>query len=157
MHGERMKPISPLPGPAEPTPRDVKYLPLTAPGSVPVAELPTPADYRKTTPAILGPPQVDEKSRIFSRKRVVIGFGVAAALHVGLGLAWWLTPSLRLKVGYAPERWVPVLSLPKPPPEPPRSEAAPPAATPTTSAVSPATPRKKRGKSHARTSVPRTS
>ncbi|MEA3151043.1 MAG: hypothetical protein QOD56_1982 [Gammaproteobacteria bacterium] len=92
----------------------VTYLPFAPPRVAAVGELATLADYRKTTPAVLGELPVDAKTRLFTRKRVVIGFAVAAALHVGLGLAWWLTPPLRLKASYAPERWVHVMPLPKP-------------------------------------------
>jgi hypothetical protein len=78
-----------------------------------VADFPTPIGYRQLTPAILGTPPVTEKMRRFERKRVVIGIAIAAVLHLALGLAWWLTPPLRLKAGYSPDRWVQILSLPK--------------------------------------------
>ena len=119
----------------QPSRRDVAYLPLSPTRGARVPELPTPAAYRQTTPAVLGPPPSDEKSRLFTRRRVVIGFGVAVLLHALLIVGWWLSPPLRLKAGYAPERWVPVLSLPKPaspapaPPPPPagaQSSSAPP-------------------------------
>jgi hypothetical protein len=112
----------------------VAYLPF-APSVAAVGELPTLADYRKTTPAVLGELPVDAKTRLFTRKRVIIGFAVAAALHVGLVLAWWLTPPLRLKAGYAPERWVHVMPLPKPEalqPVPPPAKDPSPAIVPDT-------------------------
>jgi hypothetical protein len=112
-----------------PPPAKVAYLPFAQPGAAATGELPNPADYRKTTPAVLGEHPVDAKTRLFTRKRVIIGFAVAAALHVGLVLAWWLTPPLRLKAGYAPERWVHVMPLPKPdapqPVPPPARDATP--------------------------------
>jgi len=75
-------------------------------------DLPNPASFRELRPAILGTPP-SMKTRWFERKRVLTALGIAAFLHVSLGLAWWLTPPLRLKAGYAPDRWVQVVSLPK--------------------------------------------
>jgi hypothetical protein len=47
---------------------------------------------------------------------VIIGLSVVVALHAILGLAWWLMPPLRLKVGIDPKRWVQVVSVPEPAP-----------------------------------------
>ncbi len=109
-----------MPGAGNATPPvGVAYLPFAAPNKGVIRELPAPADYRTTTPAVLGTVPADADSRLFTRKRVVIGLAVAVALHAGLGLAWWLAPPLRLKAGYAPERWVPVvplITLPRPVP-----------------------------------------
>lgn len=96
-----------------------------------MADFPTPIGYRQLTPAILGTPPVTERMRRFERKRVVIGIAIAAVLHLALGLAWWLTPPLRLKAGYSPDRWVQILSLPKP------ELVAAPAATRSAPAVKP--------------------
>ena len=93
-----MKSTPPPDGSGDHVPRrDIGYLPMTPQRGVRAPELPTPAAYRQTTPAVLGPPPSDEKSRLFTRRRVVIGFGVAVLLHVILVLGWWLTPPLRLK------------------------------------------------------------
>jgi hypothetical protein len=89
-----------------------------------IRPLSTPSGYRQLNPAVLPLAPASEKARISRRRRLMIGFGVAAALHVGLVLAWWLTPPLRLKANYAPERWVQVLPV-VPPPSPPA--IAPPA------------------------------
>jgi hypothetical protein len=51
---------------------------------------------------------------LFERRRVIIGCAVVVAFHLSLGLAWWLMPPLRLKVGIDPARWVHVVSLPPP-------------------------------------------
>jgi hypothetical protein len=85
-------------------------------------ELPNPASFRQLRPAILGTPPVSVKARLFERRRVIIGLAIAAAFHVTLGLAWWLTPPLRLKAGIDPKRWVQVVSLPP--------QSAPPAKRP---------------------------
>jgi hypothetical protein len=81
-----------------------------------IRPLSTPSSYRQSNPAVLPPPPLSEKARRLRRKRLIFGFSIAAALHVGLILAWWLTPPLRLKASYSPERWVQVLPLIKPDP-----------------------------------------
>jgi hypothetical protein len=104
-----------------------------------IRPLPTPSGYRQLNPAVIPFAPVSPTSRLSRRKRLVIGFCIAAALHVGLILAWWLTPPLRLKASYAPERWVQVLPLVKPEtevkpveqPVPTAESAAPPGAPPT--------------------------
>ena len=90
-------------------------------------ELPNPSSFRQLRPAILGTPPVSLKTRLFERRRVIIGLAIAAALHVTLGLAWWLTPPLRLKAGIDPKRWVQVVSLPQhaPAASPPAQPRAP--------------------------------
>jgi hypothetical protein len=102
-------------------------------------DLPNPASFRELRPAILGTPPVSLRERLFERRRLIIGVGVAVAFHISLGLAWWLAPPLRLKVGIDPKRWVHVVSLPPPEatqvlapragsapvPAPPRAPAAP--------------------------------
>jgi hypothetical protein len=79
-------------------------------------DLPNPASFRQLRPAILGDPPVSVGLRLFERRRVIIGLSVVVALHAILGLAWWLMPPLRLKVGIDPKRWVQVVSLPEPAP-----------------------------------------
>jgi hypothetical protein len=79
-------------------------------------DLPNPASFRQLRPAILGDPPVSVGLRLFERRRVIIGFCVVVALHAILGLAWWLMPPLRLKVGIDPKRWVQVVSVPEPAP-----------------------------------------
>lgn len=75
-------------------------------------ELPRPSAYRDLMrPDILATPPVSDQARWFERKRVVVGIAIAAAFHISIGLALWLTPPLRLKVGYAPDRWVQVVSV----------------------------------------------
>ncbi len=81
-----------------------------------ITPLPDLAAYRDAHPAVLGEPPADLQTRRFWRKRVVIGFAVAAALHIALVLGWLLTPPLRLKVGYGADRWVHVVSVPPDPP-----------------------------------------
>lgn len=134
--------------------REVSYLPLSPPRGARVPELPTPSAYRQTTPAVLGPPPSDEQSRLFTRRRGVIGFGVAVLLHAVLIMGWWLSPPLRLKAGYAPERWVPVLSLPKPPPAPPSPAAVHPASAPSGAPAVGAPAKKRQGESHAKAAPP---
>jgi hypothetical protein len=56
--------------------------------------------------------------RRFRRKKLLIWFGVAVALHTALLLVFFLTPSMRLKWNPPPQDWVPVVSLPKPEPAP---------------------------------------
>jgi hypothetical protein len=78
---------------------------------------PTPAAYRQSIPAF---PSTEPSiaTRRFERKRHIIWFSVAVALHGALFLGLWLTPPLRLKAGYAPDRWVQVVSVAKGAPEP---------------------------------------
>lgn len=90
-------------------------------------DLPNPSTFRELRPAILGSPPVSVKARLFERKRVIIGFGIAAAFHITLGLAWWLTPPLRLKAGIDPARWVAVFSVVTPVKAVPATQSAEPA------------------------------
>jgi hypothetical protein len=83
-------------------------------GKIQPLELPNPASFRELRPAILGTPPVSVTTRLFERRRVIIGCAVVVAFHLSLGLAWWLMPPLRLKVGIDPARWVHVVSLPPP-------------------------------------------
>ena len=51
------------------------------------------------------------------RKRRVVWFAVAVALHAALLLGIWLMPPLRLKWSPSPEDWVQVVSLPQKAPD----------------------------------------
>lgn len=95
-------------------------------------DLPNPSSFRQLRPAILGTPAISAKARLFERRRVIIGIGIAAAIHLSLGLAWWLAPPLRLRAGIDPKRWVQVvsvpgqkLSVPHQPPATPATQTAP--------------------------------
>jgi len=89
-------------------------------------ELPNPSSFRQLRPAVLGTPPVTLRMRMFERRRLLIGIAIAVAFHVTLGLAWWLTPPLRLKAGIDPHRWVQVVSVPKQePPAPPPQTPSP--------------------------------
>ncbi len=106
-----------------------KPLPEFRSPPVQIAELPGPAAYRQLHPVPPTPPPPSRKVRFYERRRVFIGFAIAVACHAAAGLAWWLSPALRLKVGYAPDRWVPVLSIPasgpqEPTPPTPQRDAA---------------------------------
>jgi hypothetical protein len=83
-------------------------------------DLPDPSSFRQLRPAILGTPPVSVNTRLYERKRLIVGLGIAVAFHLSLGLAWWLMPPLRLKAGIDPRRWVQVVSVP--PREVPLSE-----------------------------------
>jgi hypothetical protein len=88
------------------------------PRGTPVRELPTPAQYRRNTPAIINP---DPAAKIgpVNRKRLLILFAVAVALHVLVLFAIWLSPPLRLKWEPSPDAWVQVVALPLKPPAAP--------------------------------------
>lgn len=75
-------------------------------------DLPTPSGYRAAVPAFAST-EPAAPARRAERKRRLAWFAIAVALHVALLLGLWLTPPLRLKAGYAPERWVQVVALPK--------------------------------------------
>jgi hypothetical protein len=78
-----------------------------------VPSLPTPAGYRRAMP-LIGAPDPGLPTPRSERKRRVIWFAVAVALHAALLLGIWLMPPLRLKWSPSPEDWVQVVSLPKP-------------------------------------------
>lgn len=104
-------------------------------------DLPNPASFRQLRPAILGDPPVSIGLRLFERRRVIIGLCVVVALHASLGLAWWLMPPLRLKVGIDPKRWVQVLSVPEPAPvQPAHPQRTQPNAVPLTQIPLPEVP-----------------
>jgi hypothetical protein len=96
----------------------------------PIPELPNPAQYRQTTPAVIAQEMRATAPRI-ERKRLLVWFSVAVGLHAALLIAIWLTPPLRLKWSPSPDAWVPVVSLPVPPPAP----VAPTPVVPTPSAA----------------------
>jgi hypothetical protein len=89
--------------------------------------LPAPSGYRQSVPIFQGP-ELSPDAQRSERRRLVLWFGVAVALHAALLLALFLTPPLRLKASYAPDRWVhimpiPALSSPSPPIAPPTPKA----------------------------------
>jgi hypothetical protein len=100
----------------------------------PIPDLPPLAQYRQMTPAIIAVEPVVRTPRL-ERKRLLMWFGVAVALHAALFLAIWLTPPLRLKWSPSPDAWVPVVSLPPKPPPPPAAAPAAGPAKPATSAA----------------------
>jgi hypothetical protein len=105
------------------------------PSDAQMIDLPTPSGYRQTVPAFPNTEPGAETQRA-DRKRRFIWFGVAAALHAALLLALFLTPPLRLKAGYAPDRWVQIVSVPLKEPDPPVPAPAPATvAKPTTAKV----------------------
>jgi hypothetical protein len=92
-------------------------------GSAPVTELPTPAQFRQTSSAIISnDPRL--AIRGVGRRRLLLWFGLAVALHAALLLAIWLMPPLRLKWEPSADAWVQVISLPQEPPHAPPANAA---------------------------------
>ena len=88
------------------------------PRDAPIRELPTPAQYRQMTPAIIAAERGPPPPRL-GRKRRWAWFAVAVDLHAALFIAIWLSPPLRLKWSPSPDAWVPVVSLPPPAPTTP--------------------------------------
>jgi hypothetical protein len=86
------------------------------------AALPALSAYRRSAPAF---PTTDSAvgNQRTERRRLILWFGVAVALHAALLLALWLTPPLRLKWGPSSDSWVQVISLPNKQPDVPRPEA----------------------------------
>jgi len=76
----------------------------------PSFNLPDPSGYRQRVPSF---PTSDgtAQNRRAERKRLILWFGVAMALHAALLLALWLTPPLRLKWGPPSDAWVQVTSV----------------------------------------------
>ncbi len=104
--------------------------------------LPTPAGYRRAMP-LIGAPDPGVATPLSERKRRVVWFAVAVALHAALLLGIWLMPPLRLKWSPSPEDWVQVVSLPKKAPEavvPDATTAVPKAAAPKLKAHKPVAP-----------------
>ncbi|MDB6083036.1 MAG: hypothetical protein JWN43_917 [Gammaproteobacteria bacterium] len=103
----------------------------------PAFNLPTPAAYRRSVPSF-SPTEPGAKTRRLERKRLILLFGIAIALHAALLLGLWLTPPLRLKWSPSADSWVQVISLPKSQPAPPGATNSPPThampPTPTTPA-----------------------
>jgi hypothetical protein len=77
--------------------------------------IPPPSGFVQRVPTF---PTTDAgiKNRRFERKRLILWFGIAAALHAALFLGIWLMPPLRIKWEPSPDAWVLVTSLPKEPP-----------------------------------------
>jgi hypothetical protein len=88
-----------------------------------VRGLPTPAGYRQSVP-VFDATDTGISAQRGERKRRLLWFAVAVALHAALLLGLWLTPALRLKWGPSPEDWVQVISVPKQSPEAPNLHAA---------------------------------
>ena len=96
-----------------------------------IAEPPNPAAYRQSSVPPDFPTSDDTPTaKRFARKRVYFWFGVAVAFHVILLLVFFLTPKLRLKAGYASDRWVEVLPMTEAPPGPAPTVPAPASAPP---------------------------
>jgi hypothetical protein len=70
--------------------------------------LPPPSGYRQLVPAFQ-PPTLAPDAQRRERSRLLLWFGVALGLHAALLLALFLTPPLRLKASYAPDRWVHIM------------------------------------------------
>ena len=111
-------------------------------------ELPDLAAHRQLTPGILDLSPQDEEYRQAQKRRRLIGFIVAALLHAVAILVFFLTPALRLKTNPAPERWMPVVSLPAPGNADPRAAAAPHARPDASAAPDPRTPAASRAGPH---------
>jgi hypothetical protein len=96
--------------------------------------LPPPSGYRQLVPAFQ-PPTLAPDAQRRERSRLLLWFGVALGLHAALLLALFLTPPLRLKASYAPDRWVHIMPIPAVSslPAPIASPPAPRAKKPTTS------------------------
>jgi hypothetical protein len=96
--------------------------------------LPAPSGYRQLVPNFQAPELPPDAQRR-ERRRLVLWFGVALGLHVALLLALFLTPPLRLKASYAPDRWVHIMPIPAvaSPPAPITPTPAPPPKHRTTS------------------------
>jgi hypothetical protein len=99
----------------------VKFPDMRPPPRPQIAPLPSLSDYRQIKPTLAMKDtsmEVTPVVRRFRRKKLLIWFGVAVALHTALLLVFFLTPPMRLKWNPPPEDWVPVVSLPKPEPVP---------------------------------------
>jgi hypothetical protein len=88
--------------------------------------LPPPSGYRQTVPA-MNVPEPDPAVGRLGGGRLALWACVAVGLHAALFLAIYLTPPLRLKVGYGPDRWVQIMAItPAPSPPPTAAPHAPP-------------------------------
>jgi hypothetical protein len=76
--------------------------------------IPPPAGFAQRVPAFPTSDGIDKNRRV-ERKRLVLWFGIAVALHAALLLGIWLMPSLRIKWEPSPDAWVQVTSLPQEP------------------------------------------
>jgi len=118
----------------------VKFPDMRPPPRPKIAPLPSLSDYRQIKPTLATKDtsmEITPVVRRFQRKKLFIWFGVAAALHAALLLAFFLTPPMRIKWTPPPEDWVPVVSLPKPAPVP-----VPEKPSPQAQAVAPSKPAK---------------
>jgi hypothetical protein len=100
----------------------VKFPDMRPPPRPKIAPLPSLSDYRQIKPTLATKDtsaEITPAMRRARRKKLVLWFGAAVALHTAILLAFFLTPKMRLKWSPPPEDWVPVVSLPKPEPAPP--------------------------------------
>jgi len=106
----------------------VKFPDMRPPPRPKIAPLPSLSEYRQIKPTLATKDtsmEITPVVRRFQRKKLIIWFGVAVALHAALLLAFFLTPPMRLKWSPPPEDWVAVVSLPKPEPVPVPEKQAP--------------------------------
>lgn len=96
-----------------------KYPPLRSPTPPPIIHLPPPSGYLKRVPAYSTSEEAP-RSRSHRRRRLVLWFAVAVALHGALLLGIWLMPALRIPWEPSPQAWVQVVSVPAAPPKTPR-------------------------------------
>ncbi len=100
----------------------VKFPDMRPPPRPKIAPLPSLSDYRQIKPTLAMKDtslEITPVVRRFRRKKLLIWFAVAVALHTVLLLVFFLTPPMRIKWNPPAEDWVPVVSLPKPAPAPP--------------------------------------
>src|ERR1700728_3935192 len=105
----------------------VKFPDMRPPPRPKIAPLPSLSDYRQIKPTLATKDtsmEITPVVRRFQRKKLLIWFGVAVALHSAFLLVFFLTPPMRLKWNPPPEDWVPVVSLPKAEPVPAPSPMA---------------------------------
>ena len=76
----------------------------------PPIDLPDFSGYRRRVPLFPTSDGIAQNQRL-ERRRLILWFGLAVALHAALLLGLWLTPPLRLKWGPAADAWVQVVSL----------------------------------------------
>ena len=139
----------------------VKFPDMRPPPRPKIAPLPSLSEYRQIKPTLATKDtsmEITPVVRRFQRKKLIIWFGVAVALHAALLLAFFLTPPMRLKWSPPPEDWVPVVSLPKPEPVPlpekpaPQAQAVAPSKPAKHSAAKPTSPSRAPPRSEAQSS-----
>ncbi len=124
----------------------VKFPDMRPPPRPQIAPLPSLSDYRQIKPTLAMKDtsmEITPVVRRFRRKKLLIWFGVAVALHTALLLVFFLTPPMRIKWNPPAEDWVPVVSLPKPvPAQPPAVQKPVPSVQAQTPAATPSKPAK---------------